>query len=240
MAKILFGPLISDARRKIAGVVFSKGHAGAHVRKKTSPCQPRTTAQRTVRANFTANSKAWSGTLTSVVRAGFNSLASTITKHDKLGQAYTPTGAQLYQSTSRNLALCGMPPLSEAPNNLTVSDLGGLTLTEVSTEASPLTGPGIEITPNNHPATGECLVILATAPVRAGVKFIGKSKYRVIEVVAAWPTSPATTFPLDITAPYEAKFGQLKSGQTVAIEINNINTVNGAAGKPYPATITLA
>jgi hypothetical protein len=240
MAKILFGPLISDARKKIAGVVFTKAHAGAMVRKKTSPVQPRTSSQRSVRANFTANSKAWSATLSPAERLSFVSLAATLTKKDKLGQSYTPTGAQLYQSIARNLHLCSTPPLTTAPTALGVSDLGGLTLTEVTSEVPPLTGPGIEITPTNNPATGECLVIMAAAPIRAGVKFVGKSKYRVIQVLGVWPTSPATSFPLDITAAYENKFGQLKTGQTLPVQINNINTTNGAAGKPYPATITLS
>jgi hypothetical protein len=239
MAKILFGPLISDARKKIAGVVFTKAHAGAFVRKKTSPVQPRSTAQRSVRANFTANSKEWSGTLTAAERATFVSLAATITKKDKLGQSYTPTGAQLYQSIARNLHTLGLPPLSTAPTSLLASDLGGLTLTEVPSETSPLTGPGIEITPTNNPATGEGLVIMAAAPIRAGVKFVGKSKYRIIQIIAPWPTSPATTFPLDVTSAYEAKWGQLAHGMTVPLQINNINSANGAAGKPYPAQITL-
>jgi hypothetical protein len=240
MAKIVFGPLVSDVRKKIAGVVFSKAHAGAFTRKKTSPVQPRSSAQRNVRANFTANAKAWSGSLSAIARAAYSTLASTITKRDRLGQSYTPTGAQLYQSICRNLHICGKNPPTTVPTSLVVKDLAGLTLTEVTTEVSPLTGPGIEITPTANPATGECLVIMAAAPVRAGVKFVGKSKYRVIEVLAEWPTSPATTFPLDITAAYEAKWGQLSSGMTVPIQINNINATTGAAGKPYPASITLA
>lgn len=240
MAKILFGPLVSDVRKKIAGIVFTKGHAGAFVRKKTSPVQPRTTAQRAVRANFTANAKAWSGTLTPTQRQSFVSLAASITKKDRLGQAYTPTGAQLYQQLARNLHTIGITPLTSAPDNLSVSDLGGLTLTEVTTESSPLTGPGIEVTPTNNPAPGEALIIMAAAPVRAGVKFIGKSKYRIAQVLGVWPTSPATTFPLDVTAAYEKLFGQLTSGMTVSLQINNIGSSNGAAGKPYPAQITLA
>jgi len=237
MAKILFGPLISDARKKIAGVVFSKAHAGSYVRRKASPVQPRTTYQRSVRANFTANAKAWSGTLTPAERLSFTDLAAATTKKDRLGQSYTMTGAQLYQLISRNLHTIGITALPTAPANLSVSDLGGLILAEVTTESSPLSGPGITVKPVNAPAEGEGLVITATAPVRAGVSFVGKSKYRII---ATYGPSSVPSFPLDITAAYETKFGQLKANDTVFLQINNIGSTNGAAGKPYPASITLS
>jgi hypothetical protein len=239
MAKIIFGPIVSDARNKVGGIVFSKSRSGAFVRKKVSPTQPRTTTQRAVRANFAATSKAWSGTLNAADRATFTALAANITHKDKLGQSHTPTGAQLYMQLTRNLHTVGVSPLITAPQNLAVSDLGGLTLSEHTSPDSPYAGAGLLITPTNNPGAGEALVITAAAPEAAGRSFVGKSKFRVIGTVAAWPTSPATTFPLDITGMYQTKFGALMPGQTIHVQVNNVNTVNGASGKPYPATITL-
>ena len=240
MAKVVFGPIVSDARNKVGGIVFSKSRSGAFVRKKVSPTQPRTTAQRAVRANFAATSKAWSGTLNAADRATFTALAANITHKDKLGQSHTPTGAQLYMELTRNLHTVGVAPLTTAPQSLSVSDLGGLTLTEVTSPDSPYAGAGLHITPTNNPQVGEALVITAAAPEAAGRNFVGKSKYRVIGTLAKWPTSPATTFPLDITGMYQDKFGAIMPGQTIHVQLNNVNTDNGAAGKPYPATITIS
>jgi hypothetical protein len=240
MAKVVFGPLVTDVRKKISGVVFSKAHFGAYTRKKVSPVQPRTTAQRAVRANFTATSKAWSGTLSATERATFVALAASLTKKDHFGQSYTQTGAQLYMSITRNLHTIGLAPLTSAPQTQSVSDLGGLLLQEITSPDSPYLGPGLKITPTNNPASGEGMVITATAPEPAGRAFVGKSRYRIIGYISVWPTSPATSFPLDITEMYQTKFGQLESGQTIHVQVNNINSTNGAAGKPYPASITLS
>lgn len=240
MAKVVFGPLISDARKKIGGVVFSKARTGAYVRRKVSPTQPRSTAQRSVRANFTANAKAWSGVLLAAARAAFTQLAATLTKKDRFGQSVTLTGAQLYQSTARNLHTIGHAPLTTAPNDQSISDLGGLTLTEATSPDSPYSGPGLKVAPVTNPATGEAMVIAAAPPLRAGISFVGKTKYRVIEVIGIQPTSPATSFPIDITGSYQSRFGQLESGMVIHVEIYNVNSVNGAAGKPYPAEITLS
>lgn len=239
MALITFGPLISDARKKIGGVVFSKSRTGAYVRRKVSPVQPRTTAVRAVRANFTANSKGWSGTLTAAARATFTALASSLSKKDRLGQSFLLTGAQLYQSIGRNLHTIGLPELTTAPANQAVSDLGGCVLAEVWTDSPPGPGRGITVGTLNPPAAGEYVVITGAAPEPAGRTFIGKGKYRVLATGSESVSPGAIALPYDITSAYVAKFGALASGQVIHLQINNINSANGGAGKPYPAVITL-
>jgi hypothetical protein len=240
MAKILFGPVVADARKKIGGTVFSKSKFGAYVRKKVSPVQPRTSAQRAVRANFTANAKAWSGTLTAAQRLTFTNLAATLTKKDRFGNAQTLTGAQLYNSISRNLHTIGIAPLSTAPSNMSVSDLGGASLAETPSPASPATPPGITLSTTNTGLTGEYLVVSAAAPLPAGRAFVGKGKYRIIQTETPAASSPFLVEPLDITAKYEAKFGATAAGQTIHVLAYNINSANGAKGTPYPAQITLS
>jgi hypothetical protein len=219
--------------------VASKSRFGTFMRKKVSPIQPRTASVRAIRANFTANSKAWSGTLDAAARATFTALASVLTKAGKLGEKYLMTGAQLYQSIARNLHTIGLPPLPTAPADQSVSDLGGCLLVKVPSETSPLSGPGITVDTVNAPATREYVVVTAAAPEPAGRSFVGKGKYRVILTGEPGAGSPAFTLPVDISAAYTAKFGQMKAGQTIHVQVNVINSSNGAAGKPYPASILL-
>jgi hypothetical protein len=239
VAKVQFGAVVSDARKKVGGTVFSKSKFGSYIRKKVSPVQPRTQAQRSVRANFTANAKAWSGTLTAPQRQTFTNLAATLTKKDRFGNAQTLTGAQLYNSISRNLHTIGLPPLTTAPASMAVSDLGGLTLAEIPTPASPATPPGITGETTNTPAAGEYLVWVAAAPQPAGRAFIGKGKYRVILISAPTGSPPAISQPVDVTAAYETKFGATKAGQVIHVMVYNIESTNGAKGTPYPSSITL-
>jgi hypothetical protein len=239
MALVNFGPVVSDARKKIGGVVFSKSRTGSFIRRRTSPVQPRSVAVRQIRANFTANSKGWSGTLDDAARQSFANLAALLSKKNRMGNAFKMTGAQLYQSTARNLHTCGLPPLTTAPTDQSVSDLGGLVIAEVTSEASPLTGPGFTVAPANTPGVDDYVVIIAAPPMPAGRAFIGKGAYRQIAVLppGQWTGSPMT--PYDATAEYEKRFGQLVVGQTIHVAIYNVNSDNGAAGRPYPASLTL-
>ena len=135
MAKVLYGPIVSDARKKIGGVVATKSRFGSVIRKKSSPVQPRTNSQRAVRANFGANAKAWSGTLTSAQRQSWINLAAANPKKDRFGNTQTLTGAQMYNSLSRNLHTLGLLPLPTPPLNLSVDDPGGITLAELAAVA---------------------------------------------------------------------------------------------------------
>ena len=59
IARILFGNIVSEARGKLGGVVFSRNTSGAYARQKVSPVQPRTPAQLNQRSRLTAVSKVW-------------------------------------------------------------------------------------------------------------------------------------------------------------------------------------
>ena len=239
MAKIVFGPLIlrrqkEDRRRRVLQVAH-RGICAAQ----GLPNPTTLDKSRAVRANFTATAKAWSGTLTDAARAAFTQLAASLTRKDRFGQSLTLTGSQLYQSISRNLHTIGQPDLTTAPTSTSVSDLGGLNLAEVSDEASPPGGLGITLWPTNLQSVDDYIIVTGAAPVRAGVSFVGKGKYRVLAVIppGEWDASPLAAY--DITTAYENKFGRLAAGQTIHLQINNVNAANGFAGKPYPSSIVL-
>lgn len=220
MALVTYGPIVSDARKKIGGVVATKGHAGNFMRKKVSPIQPRTQSQRNVRADFTANSKAWSA-LTQTQIAGWNALAKATPKKDRFGNSVTLTGLQLYQSLSRNLTTVNEAPVSDPPASLVASSPGNLVV------VANHTGPVMTVTPDNYPVATEAAVIYAAPQMSAGKTFVGKT-YRVVLVVP-YSASPAA---YDIATAYAAKFGALTTGKKIAILVANISTTTGAKGQP--------
>ena len=71
MAKIKFGMMMTDARGKLGGQVFSKNRSGAYVRTKVTPVNPRTAAQPLSRSILGTLSASWSG-LTEVQRRSWN------------------------------------------------------------------------------------------------------------------------------------------------------------------------
>lgn len=141
MAKITYGPIVLDARKKIAGSVFTKVKAGSMVRKKVSPIQPRTPAQTLVRALFTALSKRWTGVLTDTQRAGWIALAALYPVKDKLGATHTRTGLQMYQSVNRHLNTIGVvTPLDDPPTDQNVEGLTSVALDATTPTLLTLTG----------------------------------------------------------------------------------------------------
>lgn len=224
MAKVVYGPIVSDARKKIAGVVATKGHAGNFMRKKVSPIQPRTQSQRNVRSDFTGHAKGWQGLGASVI-AGFNALAKATPKKDRFGNSVTLTGFQLFVSLSRNIDTVAGTPLTAVPASLVASSPGTLTVTATSGGT-----PALSVTPTTYPPTGEAAAIYGAAQISAGRTFVGKV-YRLLLVVP-YNVSPA---PYNVLATYVAKFGALVSGKNVPILVKNINTTTGAAGTPSAA-----
>jgi hypothetical protein len=226
MAKIVFSAVVGDARKKIGGTVFTKSRFGAIVRRKVSPIQPRTNAQRAVRANFTAVSKAWSGVLDDPKRLAWSNLAAANPVKDRFGNSQILTGLQMYERVNRALNTISVARLDIAPLTLTGIDLGGCTLSQA---AGPL--GALSITVNN--AAGELYKYVITAsPYKSpGRTFVGKA-YRIIEVIVG-----TTAMPYDFTTALKAKFGDFATGQRLNIGIYVVTIATGAIGKAYTATL---
>lgn len=221
MAIVTYGPIVSDARKKLAGVVFTKGHSGALVRKKVSPIQPRSQYQTGVRANFTANSKNWSSVLTAAQRTAWNALAATVTRKNKLGQSHTLTGLQLYQELNRNLATIGVSPISTPPSSLPAEAPGTLTLAYTP----PTPGPeALTLTPSVYPDSAADAAVYATAPISVGKTFVG-ARYRFIGFFPG-PLSA----PIALLTDYNTKFGAIPLGTQIAVALKYINNTIGSAG----------
>lgn len=228
MAKIQFSAIVGDARKKIGGVVFTKGRTGAAVRRKVSPIQPRSQAQRNVRSNFTGFSKSWGSTLTGTQRAGWDSLATTYPRRDVFGQTKVLTGLQMYQSCNRNLASIGVAAIADAPLALSAGAPGTLTL--VATAGVP----ALTVDYATDPTSDEKALVFAAPPMSAGRKFVGK-RYRLIYTSAAGAPGP-----LNILSAYNAKFGTLVIGQNINVLVKYVNKNTGAAGTPSAASVVIA
>jgi hypothetical protein len=218
MALIQFSAVVGDARKKVGGVVFTKGHAGAFVRRKVSPIQPRSQSQRNVRASFTAHSKAWA-TLTTAAIASFNALAKSTPKKDRFGNSITLTGLQLFQQLSRNIDTVSGTPLTTAPASLTEGTPGALT---VVTSAGT---PTFTVAPTTYPPTGSSMAIYASPQISPGRNFVGKN-YKLVSVLA-YSASPTAA---NILSAYTSLFGSLIAGKNISVLCKLINKTSGAAG----------
>jgi len=96
MALVKFGGGIIEMRGAIAGNVFSRNSSGNYVRAKTTPINPQSDRQTTVRAAMAFLTERWSQTLTANQRTAWNLYASSVTVLNRLGESINISGFNHY------------------------------------------------------------------------------------------------------------------------------------------------
>jgi len=229
MAKFTPSPLFSDIRNKIGGVVATKVRSGNMVRRKVSPIQPRSSAQRGVRSSFSYLSKLWSGSSMASNRAAWNSLAATIQKTDAIGNKFKLTGHQMFVQFNRNLRAIGLTEVLTVPASLAVLDTGAITLAKAG--GPPITVLSVALT--NAVTSAETAIIQATAPQSPGIAS-GGQRYRQIA-----SEDSAGTWPYDFLAEYVAKFGTPTTGKVVYVRVKAVTEATGASSGWQSSSITI-
>ena len=220
MAKILFGMMMTDARGKLGGQVFSKNRAGAYVRTKVTPVNPRTASQMLGRSILANVSTAWSG-LTQAQRDSWNNAVDDWQKTDIFGNLRRPSGKNLHSSLNKNLLSAGLSAITTAPAKVEVPTFPTLSVSVDISDA--------EISLNNVSVpVGAKLQIESTGAVSAGTSFV-ENMYRVI----GYDETEAVVF-----SDYLAKFGTIQVGQRIFFRVKLIMP-NGQAGVPVTALATI-
>lgn len=176
----------------LAGQTSSRNRFGQYRRSRAIPVNPNSSAQGAVRARLSNNAAGWRA-LTDAQRAGWNDLASGITRTNSLGASYNMTGFMCYCSCNINLQAAGAAVVSDAPLIATPGTL----LTAVIT----LTAAAMSIAYTATPlAAATYLFSYVSLQRSAGRAFEGD--FRLLSVSAAAAASPA-----NIYAAYTARFG---------------------------------
>lgn len=175
MAKIKFGMMMTDARGKLGGQVFSKNASGAYIRTKVTPTNPQTSYQASSRALFASISAGWS-LLTADQRNAWNSAVTDWAKTDIFGDLKNPTGKALYQRLNNQAQSAGLSAVADVP---TKQDMPS----DIIESAVIGIGAGtLNINGANSDASTQ-IMLFATPVLTAGTKFV-KDKLRLIGTFA--------------------------------------------------------
>ena len=193
MAKIKFGMMMTDARGKLGGQVFSKNRGGAYVRTKVTPTNPQTTFQTAVRSTFAAFSQAWSG-LSDTLRSAWDGAVSNWSTTDVFGDLKNPTGKSLYLRLNQRAVNAGYASFTGVPAKAEMVE-GIVTEVEVAIGATE-----INIS-DNYSGSGARLVISATPVLSDGTTYV-KNRLRDIYNELGSNNNPNSLY-----SAYVARFG---------------------------------
>lgn len=230
MAKIQFGAVATDARGKIAGIVYSKNKAGNYVRAKVSPSQTESNRRTFVRSLFSVNARNFSTGISLAQVTAWNEFARGHLVTDVFGAAHALSGIQMYQRLNSIIAQAGGTPIEDPPDSLAITAL--LTMVATVTAGAPDV-VSIAFTPS-PPEASHKIAVYATKPLPTGRTF-SKSDKRFVFLSASAAASPAV-----VSAPYLAEFGALTAGLKVGIWIQKINILTGAQTLPLYKLVTIA
>ena len=204
MARIKFGMMMTDARGKLGGQVFSKNRSGAIVRTKVTPRNPQTFAQASARSRLGSFSSGWAS-LTEEMREGWNSAAAGVTLTNVFGDAYNPSGKNYYVMLNSNLEMTAQTPVTSVPPfQAPGTVLTALALVDATEEEFDI------LFTTDDAGTSSEFVYLATKPGSPGIYNFSGKYVQIATTVGRVPVSPASLW----TA-YVARFGVPLSGQKI-------------------------
>lgn len=207
--------IVTDGRNKLGGQVFSKNRAGAYIRTKVTPVNPKTAFQMASRQLLGSLSSAWSG-LTNEQRDFWNEAVENWQKTDIFGDLRKPTGKNLFTGLNKNRVDIGGAVQNTPPEKVDIPVITDFR-PEIDTTAKEL---DVNIT---TVPVGMALQISATAPMSQGTSF-AKNKLRVIGSVDAGAYSESTAYTM-----YTDRFGDPVAGQNIQIAVRYI-ALSGQAG----------
>lgn len=210
MAKIKFGMMMTDARGKLGGQVFSKNRGGSYIRTKVTPSNPRSIEQQAIRSLLSTFSQAWSA-LTASQRAGWNGAVANWSKTDIFGDIKNPSGKNLFVRLNTKATKAGYASMDVVPEKAEIpqNDCTGV-LVDISSTAITLTDfTGV---------AGARVVVSATPPLTAGTSN-AKNKFRQIYTAVS-----NAVVDEDLYSAYVDKFGNLTPGQNVQFGVELVLT----------------
>lgn len=225
MARILLGSTVAEIRGSQGGTTYSRNRFGNYTRNKTTPVNPRSTAQTVARTVFGGLSRSWS-TLTELERQTWleASASGNYAKTNNFGLSYNPTGFNLFVGINSTLIRLGEALVNEAPSHQVAQII--LTIARIGSPVTAASYPvDIMFSDNqSEPPIGTLLLVEATMPKPEGVNFVSPNEFQ--EIVNSNDVTFGTGS--NLLDYYEVRFGRLPAaGEKIFFRVRTVNLSNG-------------
>jgi len=158
MALIKYGPNISGASGSVGGTTYARNRAGAYMRQRTKPVVPVSLRRSAANSLLSDLLGIWQTVITPAQRTTWDNAAKLTSFPNKLGDAYTPSGCNLFlrssiQLLNINRPYCTAPPVNpvaptmaptmafHAVNGITLTAIGAWDLTLAGKELYQMSPP---------------------------------------------------------------------------------------------------
>lgn len=199
MALVQYGGGILDVRGAIGGQVHSKNRSGNYIRARTTPVNPQSSRQNTIRAIVAFLANTWSALLSQVQRDQWEVYADAIVVTNKLGAAIKLTGFNHYIRSNSVRLQGGAGVIAPGPSILSLPPEDPLMIGTVD-EAAQQISVAFDDTLDWVDQDEGYIFVYMSAPKNTGVNFIG-GPFRFAGVIQGDSTTPPTT-PTTMAAPF--------------------------------------
>jgi len=246
MASIKLSAIVSAARGKVGGNVFSANKAGSFVRTYVKPTNRNTIAQQTVRGRFGTLSSGWRN-ISAEVRGQWNTIAVQYPYMNRLGDMATYTGQQLYNKLQGNINACQQGAVLDGggPSFLTQPQtpqeffplVNGVDNIDITAQQIPLNNLLIDsnqVVPNDFG-----IIIEATAPLSPGIESPQKGLFKAIGFGSENADLTDTGVWDNLYTGYINVFGTPVPGQKCYIQVKQISYKSGEVTVPQRVLATV-
>lgn len=228
MARIKFGMMMTDARGKLGGHVFTKAKSGATIRTKVTPLNPKTSAQSEARSALGANSQLWR-MLTETQRLAWNSAAQEVSKSNAFGDTYFPSGKNYFTAVNNNIRNVGGVVILDPP---ALVEMPGLTSVGIDFD---LLAEQIDIAPNIIGGGEDIYMVCNATSGQSAGRYNFSGKYRKFNAYSSVGL-PQNSLIYD---DYVSKFGVPSAGQKVSFEFYLVSANTGQVSPRVTTTVLL-
>jgi len=199
--RIQFGAIVTAGAGKAGGTIIQRGRTGQILRNLTVPHSSKLQPSQAPRSALSAVSSNWR-IITTSERIGWNSLAATLTRYNKFGVAYVPTGFQIFCEINLNLVnITKEKILTAAPSPAVFPDIQAWELTALPA------GPAITLSWQNVLSDPDWVVAASFYPLQSMGATVPRGSARQVD---AYESVGAES--LDLSGEFVKRFGNPAGG----------------------------
>lgn len=221
MSLIKTGGGVAAISGKTGGTVYARNKSGAYSRNWAKPVNPGTSRLTDVRSFFAGGSAAYS-MLTATQIAAWAAYAATITRTNRQGDSYTPSGRQMFMEIYANMtgvAIAYLHVPSAFSNVPSITNLGAISST---VSGGHITALSLASIVDVIPGGAGALIVVEAAPLHKPSLTNVNTQFRQIYF------DDDGAAPFDLLAGFTAVFGNpAVAGQTLSLRVRVIDEASG-------------